>query len=229
MCGRFTLTVTMEELLAYYLLDGPTDFFHIPRFNIAPTQQVAAVIHDGTRNRIGLLRWGLVPGWAEDDAGGSKLINARAETIAEKPSFRPLFYRKRCVIPADGFYEWKTLPDGRKQPMRIVLNDRTLFSFAGLYDTWVRPDGVRLSTCTIVTTAPNRFMADIHRRMPAILQRDEEALWLDRTNADAERLKRLLRPYPEERMEAYAVSPVVGKSSEDSEMCIRPVKDGNSC
>lgn len=224
MCGRFTLTITIEELLAYYLLDGPTDFFHMPRYNIAPTQHVAAVIHDGTKNRIGLLRWGLVPAWAKDDSGGSKLINARAETLSGKVSFRALLHRRRCVIPADGFFEWQKMPDGTKQPMRIVLNDRKLFSFAGLYDIWSGPDGRRVATCTIVTTEPNRLMAGIHHRMPVILQRDDEALWLDRNDSDTNKLQSLLRPYPDDRMTAYAVSSVVGKSSEDSEACIRPIQ-----
>src|SRR5690606_18107419 len=121
--------------------------------------------------------WGLVPNWAKDDKNASKLINARAETLLEKPSFKNLVYRRRCIIPADGFYEWRQ-KDGTKQPMRIVLKERQIFSMAGLYDIWLSPDGQKISTCTIITTAANRLLEDIHHRMPVILRPEDESSWL---------------------------------------------------
>ncbi|MCG6197347.1 SOS response-associated peptidase, partial [Anoxybacillus sp. LAT_38] len=137
-----------------------------------------AILADGGRRRIGQLRWGLVPSWAWDEKIGSKMINARAETLREKPAFRRLFERKRCMIPADGFYEWKQMARG-KQPMRITMRDGEPFAFAGLFDTWTAPDGHKLHTCTIITTRPNELVADIHDRMPVILRPEHESAWLD--------------------------------------------------
>ncbi|GIQ69206.1 putative SOS response-associated peptidase YoqW [Xylanibacillus composti] len=195
---------------------------HVPRYNVAPGQLIPAIVHDGTKNRLGELKWGLVPNWAQDAKGGFKMINARAETVREKPAFRASFQRKRCIIPADGFYEWKETKDRRKQPMRIVLRDRSLFAMAGLYDTWMAPDGSKLSTCTIITTAPNALMRDIHDRMPVILRREDEALWLDRRESNEDRLLALLQPYPADEMEAYPVSPKVGSVKNDDPDCAEP-------
>ncbi len=219
MCGRFTIVVTIEELIGRYLIEQPMTGYPTPRYNVAPMQDVWAIIHDGRKNRLGELRWGLVPSWAPDDKVGSKMINARAETLMERASFKTLVGRKRAIIPADGFYEWRK-EGSRKQPMRITMKDGALFSMAALYDTWQAPDGRKLSTCTIITTAPNRLMADIHDRMPAILSPEDEAPWLDRGNGDIEALLALLRPYPAERMRAYPVSPIVGNVKNDSEECI---------
>jgi putative SOS response-associated peptidase YedK len=177
-------------------------------------QQIPAVIHDGTRNRLGELRWGLVPSWSRDDKGGSTRINARAETLLEKASFKGLIRSRRCIIPADGFYEWKQGPEG-KQPMRIVLPERRIFSLAGLYDIRVDEEGNRLSTCTIITTEPNSLMADIHNRMPVILTPEAEAQWLDRSNEDIPSLLRLLQPYDSSQMRAYPVSAAVGNVRND--------------
>jgi len=182
-------------------------------------QEVWAVIHDGVKNRLGELRWGLVPSWAKDDKIGSKMINARAETLLERASFKTLVGRKRAIIPADGFYEWKKSGNS-KQPMRITLKEDALFSMAGLYDTWQTPDGSKLSTCTIITTSPNSLMADIHDRMPVILHPEDEAFWLDRSNSDTKALTALLKPYPADKMRAYPVSPIVGNVKNDSEECI---------
>jgi putative SOS response-associated peptidase YedK len=224
MCGRYTIVVSMEELMLRYLSDLPTDRYHRPRYNVAPMQQVMAVIHDGERNRLGELRWGLVPSWATDEKIGGKMINARAETLLEKPAFRTLVSRKRCLVPADGFYEWKITGD-RKQPMRITLKEETVFSFAALYDTWVSPeDGRKLSTCTIITTEPNRLMADIHNRMPAILRREDEPVWLDRSNRNAQQAMELLKPYPAEQMRAYPVSAKVGNVKNDTEDCLEEIE-----
>jgi putative SOS response-associated peptidase YedK len=160
MCGRYTITVTVDELMALYLAETTGGPFHTPRYNVAPMQKIPTIINDGQQNKIGEMRWGLVPVWAKDDKIGSKMINARAESVSEKPAFRTLLTRKRCLIPADGFYEWQKV-GGDKQPFRIVLKDRGVFSFAGLYDTWTSPEGEKLSTCTIITTEPNDLMADI--------------------------------------------------------------------
>jgi putative SOS response-associated peptidase YedK len=160
MCGRYTIVVSMEELMLRYLSEQPTNRYHKPRYNVAPMQNILAVVNDGENNRLGELRWGLVPSWASDDKIGSKMINARAETILEKASFKTLIRRKRAIVPADGFYEWKQAGD-RKQPMRITMKDRAVFSMAALYDTWTGPDGRKISTCTIITTTPNSLMENI--------------------------------------------------------------------
>lgn len=225
MCGRYTIIVSMEELMLRYLTDLPTDRYHRPRYNVAPMQDVWAVIHDGEKNRLGQLRWGLVPSWASDDKIGGKMINARAETVLEKPAFKRLIARKRALIPADGFYEWKT-SGGKKQPMRITMNDGSLFSFAALYDTWTSPEGAKIHTCTIITTTPNSLVANIHDRMPVILRREDEPAWLNRGNDDVTQLTALLQPYPAEAMRAYPVSPQVGNVKNDTEACIEEIGVG---
>lgn len=222
MCGRYTITVSLEELLLLFSADQPNVPFHIPRYNVAPMQRVPAILNDGERNRLGELRWGLVPVWAKDPKIGNQMINARSETITEKPAFRGLLTRKRCVIPADGFYEWKK-EGSNKQPYRIVLRSRTVFGFAGLYDTWTGPNGEKISTCTIITTAPNELMADIHDRMPVILQRENEAVWLDRENQDKDFLQSLLRPYDASDMHAYPVGTAVGNVRNNSPELIEAI------
>lgn len=232
MCGRFTLTVTWEELMTRYLIDPESvSPFHIPRYNIAPTQMVTAIINDGSTNRIGLLQWGLVPSWAKDSSAGAKMINARSETLEDKPAYRMPFYRKRCLIPADGFYEWQKNGNG-KQPFRISLKNGEVFSMAGLYDTWITPSGDKLSTCTVITTEPNQLMAPIHNRMPVILRPADEALWLERQTSShtpegspsiLQSLKELLRPYPAEDMQAIPVSTTVNSVKNDTEDCIRSI------
>jgi len=221
MCGRYTITVTLEELLMRYQIDPFFPLYHRPKYNVAPGQMVVAVINDGANNRIGELKWGLVPEWSKDEAAGFKMINARAETVAEKPAYRTAFERRRCLIPADGFYEWKKKQDGSKQPMRITMKDESLFSMAGLYESWTAPDGRKVSTCTVITTTPNRLMTDIHDRMPVILPPEQEAIWLDRSIRQTSLLIGLLRPYPAERMTAYPVAAGVGNVRNDSPECIR--------
>lgn len=219
MCGRYTIIVTMEELMLRYLTELPTNRYHTPRYNVAPMQNIPAIIHDGEINRLGELRWGLVPSWASDDRIGSKMINARAETLLEKPSFKSLIRRKRAIIPADGFYEWKQ-NGGAKQPMRITLRDGAVFSMAALYDTWISSDGRKISTGTIITTTPNSLMTDIHNRMPVILRPEDEASWLNRGNNDIDHLMSLLQPYPADEMSAYPVSTLVSNVKNDTEQCI---------
>jgi len=219
MCGRYTIVVSIEELMLRYLDYDATDRYHTPRYNVAPMQNILAVIHDGVKNRLGELRWGLVPSWASDEKIGNKMINARAETLTEKPSFNKLIARKRAIIPADGFYEWKPV-ESKKQPMRIVMKNNAIFSMAALYDTWVAPDGKKISTCTIITTTPNSLMQDIHNRMPVILKREDEAVWLDRDNNNVDHLMTLLTPYSSDEMRAYPVSPIVGNTKNDMKECI---------
>jgi putative SOS response-associated peptidase YedK len=219
MCGRYTIVVSIDELMLRYLIDLPTNRYHTPRYNVAPMQNILAVVKDGENNRLGELRWGLVPSWASDDRLGSKMINARAETILEKTSFKALIRRKRAIVPADGFYEWKQVGD-TKQPLRITMKDKAVFSMAALYDIWTAHDGRKISTCTIITTTPNSLMKDIHSRMPVILRPEDESSWLNRGNDDIEQLMGLLQPYPANEMIAYPVSPLVGNVKNDSEQCI---------
>lgn len=222
MCGRFTITVTLEELITQYLIDDSKLATLKPNYNVAPMHNVPAVIASDEGKRLGELRWGLVPFWAKDDKIGSKMINARAETVSEKPAFKRLLKSKRCIIPADGFYEWKK--DGTsKQPYRILMSDGSLFSFAGLYDTWEDPEGKKLSTCTIITTTPNSLMEDIHDRMPVILRPEDEADWLGRDNDDFESLLKLLKPYDAEKMRAYKVPSAVGNVRNNSKELLEDI------
>jgi putative SOS response-associated peptidase YedK len=218
MCGRYTIVVTIDELMMHYMIEVPTNRYHTPRYNVAPGQLVMAIINDGEKNRLGELKWGLIPSWAQDEKISYKMINARADTVTEKPAFRNSFQRKRCLIPADGFYEWKKIGTD-KQPMRILLKDKGIFSMAGLYDTWTATDGRKISTCTIITTTPNELMADIHDRMPVILRLEDEKIWLDKEQKVAD-LQELLRPFPAEEMIAYPVSKAVGNVKNDSKECI---------
>ncbi len=172
MCGRYTLAVQLDLIADRFLLKR-VDAKETFRFNIAPTQ-LAPVIHQTDTGRtLTMMRWGLIPFWAKDESIGNKLINARAETLAEKPSFKRSLERKRCIVPADGFYEWKKSKDGKtKTPMRIVVGQGDLFGFAGLWDRWKSPNGESVESYTIITTEPNKFVSPIHNRMPVILSKD---------------------------------------------------------
>lgn len=174
-----------------------------PHYNIAPTDPVIAVLERDGARRAWPLQWGLVPSWAKDPSSGSRLINARAETVAEKPSFRGALKYRRCVIPADGFYEWKG-PAGKKQPYYIHRRDGRTMAFAGLWETWERAEGY-LETCTIITTAANREMSELHDRMPVILELDEIGLWLDRSLTDSSRVMPLLNPAADGTLDFYEV------------------------
>lgn len=223
MCGRFTLTVDpgeLQDLIPDLVIPGPVQ----PRYNIAPSQPVAVVANRG-ENRLDYFVWGLIPSWAKDPTIGNRMINARAETLAERPAFRNSFRRKRCLILADGFYEWKqTNGASRKQPMYIYLKDRRPFAFAGLWDTWFAPDGSEVRSCTIITTQPNELLQSIHNRMPVILHRDAYAQWLDPQPQSAELLSSLLVPYPAHEMAAHPVSRLVNKPDFDSPECIQPLQ-----
>ncbi len=222
MCGRFTLTTDIEQLEERFSFHA-ANLSCTPRYNIAPSQAVFTVIGDEKGSRGGLLRWGLIPSWAKDAAIGNRMINARAETVAEKPSFRRALQQRRCLILADGFYEWRQ--EGKKKtPLFITLTSRAPFAFAGLWETWRPPDGEAIHSCTIITTTPNTLMASIHNRMPVILAREAETTWLDRTITEPEKLLPLLVPYPETLMDAYEVALTVNSPKNDSPACIAPVQ-----
>ncbi len=220
MCGRFAMQETNEEIIERFEVEESL-FVSPPRYNIAPSQIVAIILDNGTRYMAGL-KWGLVPSWSKDIKIGNKLINARAETLSEKPSFRNAFKRQRCIIPASGFFEWKKEGDQRI-PTYIRLKNQKLFAMAGLWEKWQNSDGSILQTFTIITVSPNRFMESIHNRMPAILKPEEESIWLDPSIQNKNDLHQLLQPYADEDMEAYAVSKRVNSPTNDDMDCIKPV------
>jgi putative SOS response-associated peptidase YedK len=214
MCGRFTLTYDANAIARAFHVAVPESLKVGPRYNVAPTQEVVSVMRNGDEH-LTLLRWGLIPSWAKEESIGSKMINARAETLAEKPSFKRLLYSKRCLIVADGFYEWRK--DGKgKTPMYITLKDHELFAFAGLWDTWKNPDGEQIRTCTIITTDANELVEPIHNRMPVILPEEAREEWLDPTLRDEQKLLPLLKPYPSQEMTARPVSRLVNNPQYDS-------------
>ncbi|MET3574574.1 SOS response-associated peptidase [Bhargavaea ullalensis] len=222
MCGRFTLYVAYSDLIERFGAGfAMPESDYSASYNVAPSQQVIAVINDGEQNRLGKLKWGLIPGWANDPKIGNRLINARAETLADKPSFRTAFQKRRCLIPADSFYEWKKT-DGEKKPMRIRMKNEDVFGIAGLWETWVSPEGGKVHTCTAITTRPNPLMAEIHDRMPVILPRDKEQEWLDPNNRDTDSLRKLLVPFDADKMEAYEVSPEVNSPKNNGPALIVP-------
>jgi len=221
MCGRFSLGATIR---VGQLFDVPNWSDTPPRYNIAPSQDVPAVIQNretGARE-YRPFKWGLVPSWAKDPAIGNRMINARSETAATKPTFRKPLRERRCLILADGFYEWKR--EGlRKQPYYIKFRDGEPFAFAGLWDHWAPADGEPLETCTILTTTPNEVLQPLHDRMPAILPRDAYNVWLDPAMRDAEPLQILLTSYPAEEMTTYPVSTRVNNPAYDAPECIAPL------
>jgi putative SOS response-associated peptidase YedK len=209
MCGRFTLAHPADDIENFYKVELPADF--LPRYNVAPTQRILT-IKNTTPKKAELMRWGLIPFWAKDEKIGNSLINARAETIETKPAFRTSFKKKRCLILADGFFEWKK--EGKtKQPYRIHMKDDGLFAFAGLWDEWNS-----FETCTIVTTEPNELVREIHDRMPVILAKDDFDKWLEFADLD------LLKPYPSEFMDMYEVSNACNKAGFESPECIEKIK-----
>ena len=218
MCGRFTRSQSVPAIAeAFSVSEVSGDL--APSYNIAPTQQVAVIVSDGVRQLLAM-RWGLVPSWAKDLSIGNKMINARAETITEKASYRGAFKKRRCLVVADGFYEWQKLGDG-KRPMYIRLKSGKPFGFAGLYEMWNSPEGENITTCTIVTTEANELMQPIHDRMPVIIPKEREDYWLDPATADRDSLLRLLKPYSADKMEAYPVSKLVNSPQNNSPELIK--------
>lgn len=224
MCGRYTLAADPASLTRTIPgLEVPQDMH--PRYNIAPSQDVAVVANDGT-NQLHFFRWGLVPSWAKDPKIGYRMINARSETLAEKPSFRTAYRRRRCLVLADGFYEWYQPPDSDgKTPVYVQLASEEPFAFAGLWEAWHPPDAEEsLLSCTIITTTPNELMQKFHHRMPVILDPEDYSIWLDPEEQTPELLNPLLRPYPAEEMRAYPVSRFVNQPRNDSPECIHPAE-----
>jgi putative SOS response-associated peptidase YedK len=222
MCGRFTQRHSADAIATEFQLEFVPD--SPPRYNIAPTQLIAAVTQpaDATQRQFRVFQWGLVPFWAKDASLGAKLINARSETVAEKPSFRAAFRYRRCLILADGFYEWQR-QERRKQPYFFHLQDDRPFAFAGLWEHWEGPQGEIKETCTILTTEANDLLRPIHNRMPVMVPPQEYDLWLDPSLDTASQLLPLLHPYPAEEMASYPVSSLVNKASSDRPECLEPL------
>ena len=220
MCGRYTLSSDFHDLQIRFSFRG-LDLGYKPRYNIAPTQQILAVTNEG-ETEAQFIRWGLIPSWAKDPKIGNKMINARGETVAEKPSFRTALRKRRCLILANGFYEWRK--DGtNKVPMRIVLKDEEPFAFAGLWEVWKSPESEWTRSCTIVTTTPNSLIEPIHNRMPVILPQEAEATWLNPSIEDSNVLTSFFQPFPAEAMEVYEVSTAVNSPRNEDQSCIERV------
>jgi putative SOS response-associated peptidase YedK len=218
MCGRYTLKTPVSELAERFDIEE-TPPSMTASYNIAPTQQVATVLAENGKRKLEMLHWGLIPSWAKDPEVGNRMINARAETVAEKPSYRKAFQERRCLILADGFYEWQKTDNG-KQPFYIRMEDESPFAFAGLWESW--RNGREIRSCTIITTVPNDVAAPIHNRMPVILRPEDYEMWLDPDFDEREPLTSLLKPYPADGMEAYPVSRRVNKPSNNEPGCIEP-------
>jgi putative SOS response-associated peptidase YedK len=219
MCGRFSIVKDADDIEARFGVKIDRKVYN-PVYNAAPSQRLPVVTNTDTA-QISFFRWGLIPYWAKDASIGYKMINAKAETIAEKPAYRASFRRKRCLVPADGFYEWQKLPSG-KQPFRISMSDNSLFAFAGLWDEWKTPEGQSLCSFTIITTEPNELMLPIHNRMPVILSQAGEKIWMDDRSGVNELLS-LLAPYPAELMKAWKVSQAVNYPANNYPDLLLPV------
>lgn len=220
MCGRFSLGGSAATLASHFNVQESLAWG--PRYNIAPTQEVLTLLQvPGGAREIRRMRWGLIPAWAKDPGIGSRLINARAETLATKPAFRVPLRERRCLILTDGFYEWASQGRG-KQPWFIRMQDGRPFTFAGLWDRWADPEGKEVESCTIITTTPNDVIRRFHHRMPVILSPEDYDLWLDVKRYDVSRILSLLKPYPSETMTAFPVSSIVNSPSNDSTACQSP-------
>lgn len=228
MCGRFTATFEFREIKIRWNLQGDLPYF-APRYNIAPSQSVPVIVKGEHGNEAKLMKWGLVPSWAPDPSIGNQMINARAETLLKKPSFRNLVSQRRCLIPADGFYEWRR-EGNRKVPVWIHLKKKEPFAFAGLWDSWRNVElGDILYTCTIITTEPNALLRPMHNRMPVIYDREMGRQWLEHSyGAFQDSLDAVLRPWPSEYMEAWDVSPIVNAPANDTPECIQPLPAGRA-
>jgi putative SOS response-associated peptidase YedK len=225
MCGRITTTFEFSDIRVRWNLDRDLPQYR-PRFNVAPetSPNIPVIVRQGTGNECRLMRWGLIPSWVKDPTIGNQTINARAETLTELPSFKPLVDRRRCIIPADGFYEWRK-EGRRKVPMWVHLKTKEPFGLAGLWDVWRKPDGKRVESFTIITTDPNELVRPIHNRMPVILRPEDEERWLDASRTPFVKAQSLLKPLPEELMDAHDVSPIVNSAKYDGPECIRPVSE----
>jgi putative SOS response-associated peptidase YedK len=222
MCGRYSLKTPVEHLSEKFQF--PEVIPLKPRYNIAPSQVVAVVrlLPDDRERKLAMLRWGLIPAWAKEPAKARQPINAKSETVAELPTFRVVFRQRRCLIPADGFYEWKQ-EGGRKQPVYICMKDREPFAFAGLWERWVGEEDEFIESCTILTTEPNELLEPIHNRMPVILDPNDYELWLDPDVEEVSRLTPLLHPFPPEQMTYYMVNLRVNNPRNDDALCVEPL------
>ena len=199
MCGRFVLITDLSAIARDFIVPNVSVSFSASR-NVCPGDQILAIVRRGNHNAIALFQWGLIPGWCMDPSIGAQLINARAETIIEKPSFKNAFANRRCLIPADGFFEWKK-EGNKKIPYYFFLKSGKPMVFAGLYERWIAPDRKPVDTCTIITTAANDLVAPIHDRMPVIVPKEAQSLWLDMTIKDPSKLQDILKPHPAKEME----------------------------
>jgi putative SOS response-associated peptidase YedK len=206
MCGRFAQRTDPKKLAkTFKVMDAPNAE---PRYNIAPTQEILGVSESADGRELKFFKWGLIPSWAKDKSIGARLINARSETVTEKPAFREAFKRRRCLIPADGFYEWQRT-GGKKQPYFFRMRDESPFGFAGLWERWENGGGHAIESCTILTTEANDVLRPVHDRMPVIVHQEEYSLWLEGDTREQELLRELMRPFPAEEMVGYPVSPLV--------------------
>ncbi len=219
MCGRFTIG-EIKDLITRFSVEEPVADMPHPRYNIAPTQSTPVIV--GWPNRMVTMRFGLIPFWAKDEKIGPKLINARAETVSERPAFRAALKDRRCLVPTTGFYEWRRTEHGR-MPYFARLKDEGLFAMAGLHDHWASPSGEEVHSFTIITTAANDLLSEVHDRMPVILTREGETTWLHPGPLDEGARDHLLRPFPSEGMESYPVSRAVNDLCQDSEGLMKPL------
>ena len=225
MCGRFSNDAKPKQVEKEFSVKISDNNLFKPRYNIAPTQTIPAVLESDGERIIEGLRWGLIPSWSKDDSFASKLINARAETLSEKASFKNAFRSHRCIIPASGFYEWQKTDKGAKQPFYFYLKDKDVFGFAGLYEHWTdKETGELVETFTIITTEANKVLEPIHERMPVILKSESYDQWLDAKEKDTDKLQKLLAPYPAKEMDSYKVSKSVNSPSNDSPELIKNSK-----
>jgi len=227
MCGRFNLRTPASELASFFdiVFDPPLQATLAPRFNIAPSQPVLVIRGEFDRVAADLVNWGLVPGWAKDPTVGNRMINARCETVAEKPSFQAAFRRRRCLVPATGFYEWQKTGGREKQPWHIHRPDDSPLAFAGIWERWEADDGSALETCAIITTAANSRMDPIHHRMPVILEPADFPAWLDPEHDDRDRLESLMVPCPDQELVTEPIDTWVNRPANEGPDCLRPARD----
>jgi putative SOS response-associated peptidase YedK len=232
MCGRYSESKRTTDVRARIAFDR-AQIDLMPRYNIAPTQQAPVVVVQDGAVLLKPMRWGLIPFWAKDESIGNRMINARSESVMEKAAFRRNFERRRCLVVADSFYEWKKLPNSKlRQPMRILLRDESVFAFAGLWDRWRQPNGSALETFTIITGEANQAVVPIHDRMPVILPTERHEQWLDPKFVDMTKLAQWLAPYPASEVKTYPVSTLVNDPKCEDAKCIEPFDDAvgpNTC
>lgn len=225
MCGRYSISVSKAEMLEYlekhYNIKVLDEKIDLPRFNVAPSQEVLSLISDGLKYRVGLLKWGFIPEYAKDEK--KVIINAKSETVDTLPTFKKSFHERRCIIIADGFYEWER-STSTKTPYRFALKNKKIFAFAGLWSLFTRKNGEKVYTCTIITTVANDLIKSIHDRMPVILDEEQAKLWLNPLISDKQALKDILKPYDSKEIELYEVSAKVNNAKYDESDLIEPIK-----